>query len=269
MVAKKDCERVSASVSASTLEAMTPLIKEVYDFAFIDYAFMSQMPTELFGTYLIPADKGVLLVALDSYRCVAVHDPEGHASRPVKVHFPDGLLDAVKAKTVSLVDENGAVFDVACEPLPGPVICNELFAMLAPKDIEKWKGTIGTWANEDYLNVIKAESWRAEPFDIKRVWAVLHKSVSGQYEAVGDILLNPSLLGSICHAAQALGVALRFQFSGNEQPVEILSSDGGKMFGFVMPMRETELKPAEHFARTALLSADKEEQPNHRAKEGE
>jgi hypothetical protein len=252
--------RIFASVSAKTLAALTPMIRETQDFAHSEYAFMSQMPTRLFGTYLLPLEKGVLLVVVGHCRVLAVFDAEGRASAALKIYFPDGLLDTVQTKTVSLVNENGISFEVEVEPKPSLVHCSDGFAIVFADHQEKWQqerfdGCFGTWFNGDHGNVIDSGSYRAELANLSRIKTVIEASLDDAPESLEAIDINSGFLTAISHAANALGTTLSFRFYGRTRPIKFFSTTNENLFGFLMPAHEQTLDAEKHFVRTALASA--------------
>lgn len=231
-------KRVSASVSAKTINALAPLIRQVAEMTWSDVNFMRQVETRHFGVYLMPVVEGILIAVVDNARIVIVRDPKGHASEVIKVHFPTGLLDAIKPRVVELFDENGTAFEVESDPKAGLIFCNELFGMVAidTEGEKKYKGVLGTWANGDHGNVIDAGSWRAEPADVAFIRNCASKLLKETPAPIKSITINPALLAPICQVAESLWqTPVEFQFT-KSGAVIIRSSAHSALLAFLMPM---------------------------------
>lgn len=227
-------ETLSGSLSANVLNALAPMIRETQDYSHSMEFFCNQMSESRCTTYLIPADPGVVVCVVDPHRMLAAHDPSGYASRVMRVYFPDGLLDAVKPKTVSLCDENGVAFEAECEPKPERVMLFDGFGSVFPSGeaVNKWEGSFGTWFNGDHGNMRDGASYRAEAGDVSFIPQTLSADL-GPEAASADI--NLALLTPFCHASDVLGLPVRVSMRG--EVVCFYSTDGGTLFGMVAPLK--------------------------------
>lgn len=237
---EKEKRSVHAHVTAANINALAPLIREVQEFAHSEYAHFNQMPTHKFGTYLIPQEKGVIVAVCDAYRMLAVHDREGVATEPVKVYFPDGLLDKLNPHVVTLANENGSPFDVTCEPKAGLLHITEGFCIVFPDNAEKYEGSMGTWFNGDHGNFTDGTSFRAEPADVSFLGT--KKEVE-----LKSTDFNPYLLTNIFKAADTLGRVVTLDYDSG-----VLEISGDGLCGYVMPCQRKE--PKSDFVKDALLS---------------
>lgn len=280
-------ETLFAHLSAITLEALAPMMREVDKDKWSEVAFFSQTDTRFWGTYIIPADKGVIVLVVDGNRMLAVHDEEGHASGVLKVYFPDDLLDKAMRRLVELHDENGSPFMAVCEPRPGIVHCTEGFALLfvesdeealaklkavqdalevdstATKPLKKlrkylregkYPGCFGSWFNQDHGNHKRMDSWRLEHADIEFAYKLLELVREAQAEPVREIDLDLTKLSAMSHAAKTLGTAINIKVNGAAQAIEIYSTPDQALFGVLMPCKgQRDFDMTGHFVSAALL----------------
>jgi hypothetical protein len=233
-----------ASVSARVLYALTPLLKHCVELAHSDYAFMSQMQTQHFGCYLLPAEKGVVVIAVESATMLAIKDEDGSASEPLKVTFPNEMLDVLAPRVVVLRNENGMPFEVESEPKADRVLCSDGFGIvfLDKQQSKKFDGCLGTWFNGDHGNVIDEGSYRLTPTDA----GFIAKVVEGSTTLTGTgrtVALNPWLLAPIAEAARRMGTSYELTLGGESDPVALRSADDS-MFGLLMPMKREERGPS-------------------------
>jgi hypothetical protein len=229
------------------------MMRETFDFAHSEVAFFNQMPTGRFGTYVIPAEQGVVVMVCDHCRLVAVHDPDGYADTCLKVNLPDGMLDAVQQKFVSLTDE-GSSYEVEVLPAPRAAHCADGFGLVfGSKDGKELNACFGSWFNQDSGNVIRSDSYRLEVADMRGITRMLEHVFETEQEAVADVDLNPHALIAICKAAKQLDTVLTFSFHGSSGAIQISSQSNPSLFALVMPMkREGQVEATSHPARDAL-----------------
>lgn len=235
---------IHASVSAKVLFALTPLLKQASELAHSDFAFINQMSTEHFGCYLLPAEKGIAVVVVENAALLAIRDEEGQVSEPLRVTFPNQMLEALAPRMVTLFNENGIPFEVESAPKAVRVLCSDGFGMVFPdkNQSEKLEGCLGTWFNGDHDNFIDEGSYRAARVDAEFISKVVSRTIA-QASEVSTVALNPWLLGPIAEAAQRMGTAIECTLSGDSDPVSIRSADDS-MFGLLMPMKRDERGPA-------------------------
>ena len=229
---------IHANVSARVLYALTPLLKQTQEFAHSDYAFFNQMQTQYFGCYLLPADEGVLVAVVQGALLLAIRDEKGIASEPLKVTFPDEMLDALKPKVVMMWNENGMPFEVEMEPKAERILCSEGFGIVFPnkKETEKLEGSLGTWFNGDHSNVIDTGSYRAEFADVEFIARVVARPIA-KTEPVNTVALNPELLTLMTEAAHRMNTAIDVTVGGKDDPIVIRSWDDS-MYGLLMVLKE-------------------------------
>jgi hypothetical protein len=252
---------LSASVSATVLDALGPMIREVQDFAGSDMAFMSQWDPRKVGTYLIPQEKGTLVLVLDYCRLLVLRDTEGMATEPIKLYLPDDLLAAAAIKHVRMVGE-GDSFEVEVQPRPGRLVVAGDLAMLTPHCPEEWQktafdGLLGTWHNQDHGIVIMADSFRAERVDLAFIGAILRKAYALPSMPTTWVSVDLTRLAAFAHAAKRLNQAFVVGFHADDkhpQPIMTFhSSPGADLFGLLMPLEDRAI-PEQHVA-DALLAA--------------
>lgn len=246
MTDEKEKKFMHARVSARVLYALTPLIQQANDLAHSLLAFYNQMDTRRFGCYLLPADEGILAVVVQGSVLLAIRDPKGLTSEPLKVNFPDGLLEKVAPRFVSLCTQDGDPFEVESEPKAEFVLCSEGFGIvfLGKEAAEKYEGgAMGTWFNGDHGNMIDSTSYRAETPDITFISKVIERAAATQTQPISAASLNPALLKPITEAACRMGLSVDLAMGGAEDPVTIRSSDDS-MFGLLMPMKSEQRGPS-------------------------
>lgn len=235
---------IHAWVSAKVLYALAPFLKQASELVYSDFAFMNQMSTGHFGCYLLPAEKGIAVVAVEAAAILAIRDEQGQASEPLKLTFPNKMLDALTPRIVTLFNENGMPFEVESEPKADRVLCSDGFGMVFPnkEQQKKLEGCLGTWFNGDHGNVIDQGSYRAERVDAAFISTVVGRSIA-KAAAVNTVALNPWLLGPIAEAAQRIGATIECTLGGDTDPVAIRSADDS-MFALLMPMKRDEHGPS-------------------------
>lgn len=236
------------------VNALAPMIRQVDEMAHSDFFFMSQVDTRRFGSYLIPGGSGgVVLAVVDSYRVLAVLDPDGDATEPLKVHFPDAMLDAIQPRMISLANQDGVGFQVEAEPKPHSIFISDICTIVAlDRDGDKkYGGCIGSWMNNDLGNYIDLASYRAEPADIEFIKRAVHASLENR-GGCSALQLNPRLLTPMCEAADRLGAMLDFSFAGDGGAVAIRSLGDVQMFGLIMPASYQPFDHESDITRTIL-----------------
>jgi hypothetical protein len=237
------------------VNALAPMMRQVFDMAHCDFFFMNQVDTRRFGTYLIPAAKGVILAVVDSYRVLAALDPEGDVTEPLKVHFPDAMLAAIKPRMLTLTNQDGEPFEIEMEPKPHSVFVNDICTIVSldRQADKKHGGLIGSWMNnDDIAHVIDLSSYRAEIADVDFIRKVIKASVENRGPCPA-LQVNPRLLKPICEAADSLGVMLEFSFAADNGAIAIRSTGEIELFGLIMPTEYSPLQTESSITR-ALTS---------------
>jgi hypothetical protein len=239
----QDKKRLHATVPAKTIGALADFIREVQDASHSDEVFYSQLSGEMFGLYLIPQAEGVLCVVTDSIRMAVVREPKGRASAALKVYLPWGMLEASKAKWISIVDENGTSFEVEAEPKPGVVIFDEHFGIVSVEHKESWQehrfpGCFGSWHNNDHDNVRDMGSYRCEEKDVSWLLGGLDGWRTRKSEPVSDLKIDLRMFGALAKCAEAYGSAYEMRFNGDREVV--IESADGHFFAVLMPLSRKE-----------------------------
>lgn len=233
-------KRDSATISAKTIEALTPMIREVNALMWSEEYFARQIPSNYLGTFILPQEKGILVAVVDACRILAIHDKEGYATRSLRVHLPDELLNAAQTKRVSLVDENGIVFEVDSQPRPHQVFCVDLFGMVTVEHKQPWQeeafpGVFGSWHNRDYDNVRDMSSYRFEVASTKHIEDLIASLTFAAGYAEAPPYVDLTKLTAFCKAAEQFGLSFKMQFGGEDKPL-VFRTEGDQILGVLMPI---------------------------------
>lgn len=237
-------KRLSFTVSAKIINALSPLIHQVQEMKFGEAAFFNQVDTQRFGIYVIPESEGVIVAVVDNVRMIAVRDPEGRASEAVRVYFPSGLLDTIKPRLVTLVTEDASSFQIESPPFAHRIFGTEMFGLVSidAESEAKWKGGLGSWFNGDHGNVRDMSTWRTEAADVSFISHVV--GLAKERKAAKAIMINPALLAPVADVARALDVTLEIIFADTNGSVVLRSARTNVMWGLIMPLGYQERKDA-------------------------
>jgi len=216
------------------------MIREVNDLMWSEEYFARQIPSNYLGTFILPQEKGTLVAVVDACRILAIHDKEGYATRSLRVHLPDGLLNAAQTKRVSLVDENGIVFEVDAHPRPDKVVCMDIFGMVTVEHKEPWQeeafpGVFGSWHNRDYDSVRDMSSYRFEVASTKHIENMIASLQFASGYAEAPPFVDLTKLTAFCKAAEQFELSFKMQFGGEDKPLVFRTADD-QILGMLMPI---------------------------------
>lgn len=232
---------LNARVSAKVIYALSPLMRRAFEFAHSELAFFNQINTSYLGTYLIPAEPGLIVAVTDGHRLVALRDPKGFASETMKVNFPDAMLERIVPPDLHLVNENGQAFPVESELKAEVVHCTDIFGMVCPSKeaSEKYDGVLGSWMNGDYGNVIDSASYRCEPARVDFISNAISASRKPDTSSASTVNLNLALFEELAIVARRLDILVEVKLQ-TDGAVVIRSVPGDELFALVAPCKHEE-----------------------------
>ena len=232
-------KRLNGMVSAKTVEALTPFLKQIGRLSEGLYSWMTY-GNKRWGMYMVPVENGsgVYAYVVDAYRILRIWDKEGFASEPMRVHLPKGLLKACKTKTTKLVDENNESFTVEAEPKPSTVCITDMFGLVCLEHKEDWQkekynGTLGAW--HDPRLIQKADiydSYHCEAADVTFLQKI---KISADFDSKEPVI-DPFIVKPILQAADVLDENVTIEMAGKSNPIIVRSFGNEIIWSALMPL---------------------------------
>jgi hypothetical protein len=248
-----------ARFPAKAIAAMTPMIKHVNEIGSSLESFYRQEPTDLMGTYLVPAKEGAFIICTDARNLLLLKCKKAFVKEPFKVNLTNKILKLCKAKEVILSDVDGEPIYVSCTPKPDEILFTEITCLvspeeyrikpveMSPEEAEYWeyweegRGILGGFETGRKGNYSDYRKYIAEPAKhLKSILSLLKTTSDAGVAPVMDVGMNLAAFAPISPLVTTLGLQFICRFHGEEKPVEFISVKNEELeysaYGLSMPI---------------------------------